>query len=1022
QKLKSVETKTDSEWEALGPVTWEGQNGWNPGLGRINAITEDPVNADIVYVCTPAGGLWKSNDAGQSWTPLTDNLPAIGASGLAIDPNNTDILYLATGDGDGNDTYSLGVLKSIDGGETWETTSLAFQVSEGVRCSKILMDPNNSERLWVATHEGLYTTSDGGASWVEAINDIIRDIEVHPTLTSQVYASGRRFYKSTDGGENFDQVFDGVPGFGDVNRLAIATTPANSNYVYMVAGSNETSGFHGLYRSTDGGDTFELRSDSPNILTYSAIGDGEGGQSWYDLAIAADPENEDLIYVGGINVWSSSNGGSSWDIKSHWVYPSSIGYTHADIHSLDFYENTLYCGSDGGIFKTNNGGNIWTDLSEGLQISQFYRIAVSATDPNLVLTASQDNGTNLFSGESQTYQHLLGGDGNGAAIDYTNDDIMYSAYPGGGFQKSTDGGNNFFGFDSGIDENGAWVTPLELHPENPEILFAAYENVWKNTNGNWVKISDLPVSSTLRALRVAPSDPNVIYTSGPGLIFKTTDGGENWNSITTGLPDLTITAIEVHPENSEEIWVTLSGYEDGNKVFHSENGGDDWSNISENLPNVPANCITYQIGSEDALYVGTDVGVFYLDANNINWLGFNEGLPNVIVNQIVLHYASSTVFVGTFGRGVWKNEFANAGQALPLAGFNAEERLICAGQSVSFTNQSFNTPPDGVLWTFEGGTPATSTELNPTVTYSEGGFYPVELIVTNENGSDVATETDYIEVLSQQGEPGPFEEDFEVALGLEQTPFYVDNLDDGNTWELNSEVGFESSQSAWIQNFTNVPLSEDLLESSTFDLSGLDTAFVTMRVAYAERTNSSLERFKVSISTDCGETWTFKKLFTSSTVLPSAPPTDQPWAPEDDTEWNYLVVDNIEPEERTENFRVQFSFRSNGGNNIYVDDINIGDELIVTSTENPEASLGELNVFPNPAAGDNVSVEVTLKTPSTTQIELLDVLGKTHGLVWNGFIESSQTIQIPTGNLPGGIYAVRVKSESGQMTKTVVVE
>ncbi|MCA1762489.1 MAG: hypothetical protein LC664_05790, partial [Flavobacteriales bacterium] len=248
RKIKGLEAKTDTEWEAVGPFEWEGQNGWNPGLGRVNAIVEDPSNNDIVYVCTPSGGLWKSTDSGNNWVPLTDNLPAIGASGLAIDPTNTDILYLATGDGDGNDTYSLGVLKSEDGGETWDNTSLAFQVSEGVRCSKILMDPDNSQRLWVATHNGLYTTSDGGQSWVETINDVIRDIEINPSDPSQVYASGRRFYKSTDNGENFDQVFDGVPAFGDVNRLAIATTPANPNYVYMVAGSNEDSGFHGLYR------------------------------------------------------------------------------------------------------------------------------------------------------------------------------------------------------------------------------------------------------------------------------------------------------------------------------------------------------------------------------------------------------------------------------------------------------------------------------------------------------------------------------------------------------------------------------------------------------------------------------------------------------------------------------------------------------------------------------------------------------------------------------------------------------
>jgi len=1010
--------KSDTPWQPVGPVDWVGQ-GWNPGLGRVNAVIEDPNDTEKLYVATPSGGLWKSEDGGNSWVVLTDNLPAIGASGLAIDPENSDLMYLATGDGNGNDTYSLGVMKTEDGGETWETTGLSFEVSEGVRCSKILMDPSNSSRLYVATHEGLFVSTDAGETWNQPIGDVVRDIEVKPTDPAVVYVSGRRFYKSSNFGESFDQISDGTPPFSAVNRLAIAVSPASPNHVYMVASSQENSGFYGLYRSTDSGESFSLQSDTPNILTYSQIGEGEGGQGWYDLAIAAHPENPDEIFVGGINVWQSLDGGETWNIKSHWVYPSNVGYTHADIHTLDFYGDRLYCGSDGGVFISENSGNAWTDLSEGLQISQFYRIAVSTTDPDLILTASQDNGTNIFS-QNGTYIHLLGGDGNAAAIDYENDDIMYSAYPGGNFQRSTNGGSSFSGFTDGIDESGAWVTPLEFHPENPSILFAAYENVWKNTGGTWTKISELPVSGTLRSLEIAPSDPDVIYTGGEGFIYRTTNGGENWSSVTGNLPDLYITDIEVSPDNPLKVWVTCSGYQDGNKVFYSEDGGVIWTNISQNLPNVPVNCISYQLGTDDGIYIGTDIGVYYKTADQFSWSFYNEGLPNVIVNQILFQYAAGKVIVGTYGRGVWQNEFFNAGEALPIADFAGSPRLICQGETVSYLNQSLNVS-DSILWTFEGGTPETSNELNPTVTYNEAGFFNAKLWVANANGADSLILEDFVEVISQSGVPAPYSESFEGVDNLGEASWYVKNEDEDLTWELNTQEGYLSTQSVWIENYNGLPLREDLFESTTIDLSELDTAIVTMRVAYAEKSNQSLERFKVSISNDCGENWTFKELYTSTSDLPSTEPTDEYFVPSGPDDWQLLVINNIDPDERTENFRLQLSFRSNGGNNIYVDDINIIDEPIL-STDEITVDKNNLEIFPNPSNTGFTTLQLDQQSASDVRIEIYDALGKKLPNLWNGKLTAgNHSLELDVNDLPPGVYTLRIVDDYTIRTGKFVV-
>lgn len=1020
KKMQTTMDKSGSEWEPLGPTDWVSQ-GWNPGLGRVNSVTQDPADPNTLYICTPAGGLWKSTDAGTNWTVLTDNLPAIGASGLAIDPTNTDRLYLATGDGDGGDTYSFGVLKSTDGGLTWETTSLIFDFPQEVRCNAIKIAPTNPNKIFVATNNGLFTSLDGAETWSLTLPANIRDIALKPGNPDVVYASGKRFYRSTDGGINFQPTTAGVPSQSAVNRLAIAVTATNPNLVYMVAGSNEDSGFYGFYKSEDSGQSFTLQSNTPNILTYSEIGEGEGGQSWYDLAITASPTDENQVFVGGINVWRSDNGGIDWDIVSHWTYPSTIGYTHADIHALEHYGNKLYCGSDGGIFSSSDDGDTWQDLSSGLQISQYYRIAISTTDPNLILTASQDNGTNLFEGTS--YTHLLGGDGNMAVIDYSNDQIMYSSYPSGNFQRSTNGGNTFESFIQGIDETGAWVTPLRLHPENPEILYAAFENVWRKSGENpWVKISDFPISGTLLALCLAPSNPDVIYTSTYGSIMKTVDGGSFWTNISAALPNLTITAIEVHPQNPDELWITMSGYEADSKVFHSTDGGQNWENITFNLPNIPVNCVAYQLGSNDGIYIGTDAGVFYKDDMNLNWIPYNDGLPQVIINQIVFQYQTSKVLLATYGRGVWQNDFFDGSNLLPVANFSGDKSLICAGDSVTYTNLSINFT-DSLLWTFEGGTPTQSSENNPVVTYNQAGEYYAKLWIANPNGSDSLLYENYIHVLANNGVSIPFTENFESNSTLEELTWFVENDDGLNRWEINESTGYQSTQSVWLNNFTNLPFNNDVLLSQTFDLSQADTAIVTMRVAYAKKPESNFETFKVFISTDCGASWTLKNVFTSISNLPSSEATPASFTPTDSTDWNFLLINNISPEERTANFRIKLVFRSNGGNNVYVDNINLLDEAIPVGLRQVEPPFAEMHLYPNPAATKETKLKLNLVEATEVWIRLHDVSGKIVRNIFSGRLNAgSQSLTIPLSGLAAGPYTISISSEYHTIGKQLIIE
>jgi len=657
QKLnKGNPNNKSANWQPLGPDSWN-SIGWNPGIGRINTIAEDPINTNIIYVGTPAGGCWKSHDYGLSWTPLTDHLSTLGVSGIAINHQNSNTVYIATGDGDGSDTYSIGVLKSNDGGNTWNTTGLNWTTSQSRKTYKIIMHPTDTNVLWAATDNGLWKTIDAGVNWISTMNGTIRDIELNPGNPNTVYAcTGSIFYKSINGGDSFPfNLSNGLP-FSSNSRLAIGVTPADTNYVYVLIAKSSDSSFKGLYLSTNSGDNFSLRSDTPNILGYSTDGTDSGGQSWYDMAIAVSPTNKNEIYTGGVNVWKSTNAGSTFTALSKWSWPTgNYKYVHADIHTLDFYGNNLYCGSDGGVFRSSNNGSTWTDLTSGLKISQFYRLGGSSTDASIIMAGAQDNGSYLQKNNSWT--HVTGGDGMECLVDYSNANTMYSTSQYGNVYKSTNGGNSFNGITGSItSEDGAWVTPYMLDPVNHNTIYLGYENVWKSTNAGafWYTISNFTSGDKLRSLVVTPSNNNVIYAATYNEIYKTTNGGTNWTNISAGLPSTSISYITVHNTNPNILWLSMSGNSNGVKVYHSIDGGSTWSNISGNLPNIPINCIVYENGSNNGVYVGTDLGVYYKDDNLTNWLPYMVGLPNVMVQELEIHYSSGKIRAATFGRGLWE--------------------------------------------------------------------------------------------------------------------------------------------------------------------------------------------------------------------------------------------------------------------------------------------------------------------------------------------------------------------------------
>jgi hypothetical protein len=655
-----AERVTNGSWYFLAADSYtNGPSGYNPGIGRIGCIAFHPTDVNTLYVGLPSGGLWKTSNHGGSWTPLCDGLPANGVSGIAIDPSDANIIYILTGDGDAADTRSIGVLKSTNGGGTWAKTGLSWNVTDNNRGYKLMLDPANNNELWAVTTLGLYNSTDGGATWTNRIAGDWRDLEFRPGTSNTMYlSSSNTFYRSLDGGANWTQITSGLP-TGE-ERVAIGVTPQNSNYVYVLCGPGGYGGsgtFRGLYLSTDGGSNFNLRASTPNILGSESNGTGSGNQSWYDLAIAVDRSNAAQLICGGVNTWRSVNSGTNWTNTSHWYQPSGLGYTHADIHALEInpLNNRLYCTSDGGVFYSDNVGTNWTDISSGIQPTQFYKIAGYPSNTNLIIGGTQDNGSDKYTGTS-TFTHMFGADGMDCMIDYNNSNILYSSYQGGGLMRSADGGNSFFTI---APTSGPWVTPYMMHPTTSTTIYGGfYGGVYKSTNSGSTWSNTGGVSGAAELVH-GVNDPNIIYASGGPTLYRSAVGGGSWTIISGGLPGYDITGIEIDHQDANQVWVTLAGYTAGQKVYKTENAAATtpvWTNISGTLPNTVVNCIeTSDLGSDDAIYIGTDIGVFYRDAVLGDWMPFTNWLPTVMVFDLEINDAYAIITAGTYGRGLWRS-------------------------------------------------------------------------------------------------------------------------------------------------------------------------------------------------------------------------------------------------------------------------------------------------------------------------------------------------------------------------------
>ncbi len=692
----SAQNKSNTLYKAYtSGITWE-ERGPGNVPGRLRQIAIHPTNKSLWYIGTVGGGVWKTEDAGKTFANLTDfKIPNLATSNVVLSSANPSTLYAGTGEPfNGTGMISgVGVIKSTDEGENW---TLLENTSEMGDVARMFISQTNENIVVIATTSGIYKTIDGGTSWNQTYSDgSVHDLKVAPSNPNILYAfddSFKSIIKSTDQGDTWSTVYSYM---NNDDRIELAISHQNPNKVY---GSVYTNSGDLVILSTDGGTTWNVvEENAENLSNFTGLREYMGGQGWYDNTINVHPTNDNVIYMGGVNLFKStiSDVGGSFERLTEPItdvygefYPQ-IGKNlnvHPDQHTIEYIygengEFQLIVGNDGGIAISNMGtdpgfadGDWTTGTVTGLNNTQFYG-ADKRNGVDQYIAGAQDNGTYVSpKNPSSTSRHnfVIGGDGFECVWNYRDPNLVLGASQNNGMALSTDGGATFTrGYD--ILAGGPFITRFANAKNNPDVVFAfnGEQGLHKTTDfgQNWeVKTIPYRIAGNDGDVAVSTANPAIVWAGKAAgnlngeyiSLYVSSDEGETFTSVTPEYTGLSyISGIETHPTdpNTAYLLMSIKGH---SKIMRTQDLGKTWKDItgfagdgspsSNGFPDVPTYSLL-AIPNTDVLWAGTEIGIFQSLDNGGTWEYLDDNIPAVSVWDMKV--VNDEIVISTYGRGLW---------------------------------------------------------------------------------------------------------------------------------------------------------------------------------------------------------------------------------------------------------------------------------------------------------------------------------------------------------------------------------
>jgi hypothetical protein len=663
-------------------VDWDEHGPDNVG-GRTRAVMFDPNDSEgkKFWAGGVTGGLWFTDDITASeplWNKIDDFWDNIAVSCIADDPVNPQIFYVGTGEIYSGASRGFGIWKTTNAGVTWTrltstenflwVNDIVVRNESGVAVVYVAAGDKYYQGVWHNGTEGLLRSTNDGATftpvWSGEHPNQPSDLEIDAnnniwagTRNNSWGSGGGQILKSSDG-----TTWSTVYTTDDANRMELACAPSDANVVYAVGSGGSGDNDIGVFvKSTDGGTTWP-----PVTIPLNTSGKHfTRGQAWYDLILAVDPNDENTLYAGGIDLHKSIDSGNTWNQISHWYGGFELDYVHADQHSFAFRPgnpNTVVFGNDGGLHMTTDAGDHFTAKNSGYNVTQFYSCALH---PNAgeyyFLAGSQDNGTQQFdSAGIDSTKEVTGGDGAFCFIDQMDPALQITSYIFNNYYLSSDGFQTYTSLSSEDDNTGRFINPAD-YDDNSNILYSASgEDSLKRTfgidNADYIEINSNSVKAS--HIRVSQFTDNTIFIgTGAGRLFKVTDADDvpSISEITgDDFPTGYISCIELG-DSENQILVTFSNY-GVISVWETSDGGTIWTDKEGDLPDMPVRWALYNPDNRHEVILATEVGVWSTtDFNSASpvWTASNSGLANVRTDMLQIRDSDHFVIAATHGRGLF---------------------------------------------------------------------------------------------------------------------------------------------------------------------------------------------------------------------------------------------------------------------------------------------------------------------------------------------------------------------------------